>query len=56
VHRFARRVSGITIGRMPGRQLCLYDKRADSLLKRKLYWPAVWGLDLAEHRNPVWRV
>jgi hypothetical protein len=41
---------------MPGRQLCLYDKRADSLLKRKLYWPAVWGLDLAEHRNPVWRV
>lgn len=41
---------------MPGRQLCLYDKRADSLVKRKLYWAAVWDLDLAEHRDPVWRV
>lgn len=56
VHRLARRVNGITVGRMPGRQLCLYDKRADSLLKRKLYWAAVWGLDLAERRDPVWRV
>lgn len=56
VHRLARRVNGIMVGRMPGRQLCFYDKRADSLLKRKLYWPAVWGLDLAEHRDPVWRV
>ena len=56
VHRLARRVNGVTIGRMPGRQLCLYDKRADSLLKRKLYWPVVWGLDLAERQEPVWRV
>jgi hypothetical protein len=56
VHRLARRVNGITVGRMPGRQLCLYDKRADSLVKRKLYWAAVWGLDLAERRDPVWRV
>lgn len=56
VHRLARRVNGITIGRMPGRQLCLYDKRADCLLKRKLYWATVWGFDLAEHREPVWRV
>jgi len=56
VHRLARRVNGIMIGRMPGRQLCVYDKRADSLLKRKLYWPVVWGLDLAQHRDPVWRV
>lgn len=56
VHRLARRVNGITVGRMPGRQLCLYDKRADSLLKRKLYWADVWDLDLAEHRDPIWRV
>lgn len=56
VHRLARRVNGVTVGRMPGRQLCLYDKRADSLLKRKLYWPAVWGVDLTEHQDPIWRV
>ena len=55
VHRLARRVNGVTVGRMPGRHLCLYDKRADSLLKRKLYWADVWRLDLAEHREPIWR-
>jgi hypothetical protein len=55
VHRLARRVNGVTVGRMPGRQLCLYDKRADSLAKHKFYWPAVWGLDPAERQKPVWR-
>jgi hypothetical protein len=55
VHRLARRVNGVTVGRMPGRQLCLYDKRADSLAKHKFYWPAVWGLDPAERDKPVWR-
>ena len=56
VHRLARRVNGITIGRMPGRQVCFYDKRADCLLKRKPHWPAAWGLDLTKHRDAVWRV
>jgi hypothetical protein len=55
-YRLARRVSGVTVGHMPGRQLCFYDKRADSLIKRKPYWAQIWGLNLAEHREPIWRV
>ena len=54
-HWLGRRVSGVTVGHLPGRQLCLYDKRADSLAKRKLYWAPVWGLNLAEHHGPIWR-
>jgi hypothetical protein len=56
VHRLARRVNGVTVGRMPRGQLCLYDKRADSLSKRKLFWGQVWGIDLKERREPVWRI
>jgi hypothetical protein len=50
-----RRVSSVTIGKMPGRQVIVYDKRLEAVQKRKLHWFDIWGVDRAE-RVPVWRV
>lgn len=51
-----RRCESVTIGKMPGRQIIVYDKRRDTIDKRKSYWPQVWGIDLTDPRNEVWRV
>lgn len=40
------RVETITIGKNPGRQVVLYDKRAEILATRKLYWARVWDAEL----------
>lgn len=58
VHRRARRVDSITLGKMPGRQICIYNKRREAKIKRNLHWFDVWGLDRDENssENPVWRV
>lgn len=37
------RVSSVTIGKMPGRQLIVYDKRAEIIAKNKLWWSAIWN-------------
>ena len=44
-HWSGRRVTGCTIGKMPGRQVVIYDKIADTVKKQKDYWWKVWGLD-----------
>lgn len=40
-----RRVSSVTIGRQPGRQIIVYDKRREIVAKKKLYWFDLWNLD-----------
>lgn len=37
---------------MPGRQLQIYDKRAEVLRKRKVYWPEIWNQALAAKGLP----
>lgn len=54
-HWAGRRVTGCTIGKMPNRQVVIYDKVADSIAKGKTYWWKVWGLDPEEGAR-VWRV
>lgn len=61
------RTTSVTIGKNPGRQVIVYDKRAEVLAKRKSYWPEIWnakrrraGLPELDMANPemsrVWRV
>lgn len=55
----SRRCTGITIGKMPGRQICIYDKRAEIVEKRKAHWWKIWGIDrdqLDASGEQVWRV
>jgi hypothetical protein len=51
-----RKVESVTIGKMPGKQIILYDKTAEARENRALYWFEAWGID---PRNPdarVWRL
>ena len=42
------RVSSIRIGKMPGQQVCVYDKREDVIHKRKTFWWDIWNANRNE--------
>lgn len=61
------RVTSVTVGKMPGRQVIVYDKRAEVIEKRKVEWWEIWnvqreqaGLPLLDptdrEGSQVWRV
>jgi hypothetical protein len=61
------RVSSVTIGKMPGQQVIVYDKRAEVIAKHKVGWWEIWNSKRAEGGLPplnpenatesrVWRV
>ena len=61
------RTTSVTIGKMPGRQVILYDKREEVLKRRKQEWPMIWNanlkaagldpLDLSDRTtSQVWRI
>jgi hypothetical protein len=43
-----RRLESVTIGKMPGRQIIVYDKRRAAIAQRKLFWFTVWNLSRNE--------
>ncbi|WP_417514770.1 hypothetical protein [Minwuia sp.] len=51
-----RRVESVTIGSMPGRQIIVYDKRAEAIAKQKPFWFEVWDVDRCDPELEVWRV
>jgi hypothetical protein len=51
-----RRVESITIGKMPGRQVIIYDKRREAIDTKKHHWFKVWGKDRHDSNVEVWRV
>lgn len=55
IHWAGRRVSGVTIGKMPGRAVVIYDKGKEIADKGIDFWREVWGLDPRE-AGRVWRV
>jgi hypothetical protein len=61
------RTTSVTVGKMPGRQCIIYDKREEVIAKHKHEWPAIWGralngpnappLDLGDRASSqIWRV
>lgn len=61
------RVTSVTVGKMPGRQVIVYDKRAEVIAKNKEGWWVIWNGSLAAAGLPslnkatptesrVWRV
>ncbi len=61
------RLTSVTIGKMPGRQVILYDKREEVLARGKREWPVVWNKTLERRGLPslnmddpsvsrVWRI
>ena len=69
IERYGRstRLTSVTAGKMPGRQVQLYDKRDEVISKRKVHWWEIWNaartnagnlpLDPADRANStVWRI
>ena len=61
------RVTSVTVGKMPGRQVIVYDKRAEVIAKHKVGWWEIWnaareraGSQPLDRCNPaesrIWRV
>ncbi|WP_068080577.1 hypothetical protein [Polycladidibacter stylochi] len=51
-----RRIESVTLGKMPGRQICVYDKRLEALTKKKPFWFKLWGIDPKDTTKSIWRV
>lgn len=51
-----RRVESITVGKQPGRQLIIYDKRREAVERQKPFWFEAWGKDRHDKNLEVWRV
>jgi len=51
-----RRIESVTIGKMPGRQIIVYDKRRDTIVKRKDWWFEAWGIAKDDKSREIWRV
>lgn len=61
------RTQSVTVGKNPGRQIIIYDKRAEVLAKGNSHWPVVWNrareqqglpaIDLHDREaSQIWRV
>lgn len=51
-----RRLESVTIGKMPGRQVIVYDKRREAIDRQKRYWFDRWGIEPTDRDFNVWRV
>ena len=51
-----RHFESVTIGKMPNRQVIVYDKRRAAIDLKQPYWFEAWGLDPKDPGNRVWRV
>jgi len=54
-HSAGRKSTSVTIGKMPGRQVIVYDKRREAIRKSVTHWFDVWGFD-KDDCPPIWRV
>ena len=66
-HGTSGRVTSVTVGKMPNRQVIVYDKRKEVIARRKVHWWEIWNACLAHRGEPpldpkdregsqVWRV
>lgn len=51
-----RRCESVTIGKMPGRQIIIYDKKRASIDKKQFFWFKVWDIDPKDNSKSVWRI
>ena len=51
-----RRFESVTIGKMPGRQITVYDKTKACIDQKQPYWFEAWGIDKNDPMSKVFRV
>ena len=51
-----KEIQTITIGKMPNRQITIYNKAQEIKDKQKIYWWDIWGINPKENNPNIWRV
>lgn len=51
-----RQLESVTIGKQPGRQITVYDKRREAISRQKKFWFKAWDIDPKDPSIEVWRV
>lgn len=46
----------VRIGKMPNRQVVIYNKTREISATKKSYWWQLWGLEKSEFKGDIWRV
>lgn len=46
----------VTLGKMPNRQMIIYDKTAEIIDHSKPYWWDIWGINKDTFKGRIWRV
>ncbi|MEO3430538.1 hypothetical protein AAFN88_16890 [Pelagibius sp. CAU 1746] len=52
-HGKSGRLTSVTIGKMPGRQVIVYDKREEVVAKRKVEWWEIWNAGRTRQGQPL---
>ncbi|MGB7318887.1 MAG: hypothetical protein WBC85_13050 [Planktotalea sp.] len=54
----SNRITSITVGKMPNRQVIIYDKSLEANIRRKGEWPLIWRQNVGSELDGarVWRV
>jgi len=55
VHR-ANKMESVTVGKMPNRQVIIYDKTLEIRQKQKPFWWDIWNLKKEEVTGKIWRI
>jgi hypothetical protein len=53
IHGKSGRITSVTVGKMPARQVIVYDKRAEAIAHRKTHWWEIWNRALATRGLPL---
>lgn len=54
IHGVSGRYTSVTVGKMPGRQVIIYDKTREAAARQKKEWPEIWNASLAKQgRAPL---
>jgi hypothetical protein len=51
-----RHLESVTVGKMPGRQVILYDKTAEVRAKQSFHWLEAWQIEPEDYQARVWRL
>lgn len=51
-----RRLESATVGRMPGRQVIVYDKTAEARTRQKAHFFKAWNIEQSDKAARVWRI
>lgn len=51
-----RQLESVTVGKQPGRQIIVYDKKREAIARQKHFWFKAWDVDQHDQSVNVWRV